>query len=236
MAYDAILTALADPTRRAVLDRLRDGPCAVGRIAEALPVSRPAVSQHLRVLLAAGLVSRQARGTRNLYALAPGGAAPLVDWLGALSAREKAPAALACGLNRSLTTRLSPAEAWQLFCEDLAIWWPVARVSLSARTEGALPQVVMLDAVNGGCLREVLFDGSCGDWAVVRQARAPETLVMDWRLATPEGSCVTVDFESAPGGSRVTVAHDADTDATQAMWDAVLDRFNAAAASSLSNF
>ncbi|MCK0166834.1 metalloregulator ArsR/SmtB family transcription factor [Jannaschia sp. S6380] len=236
MAYDAILTALADPTRRAVLDRLRDGPCAVGRIAEGLPVSRPAVSQHLRVLLDAGLVSRQARGTRNLYALTPGGAAPLVDWLGALSAREAPAPERQEGLNRSLTTRLSPAEAWQLFCEDLAIWWPVARVSLSARTEGALPQVVALDPVTGGALREVLYDGTRGDWAVVRQARAPETLVMDWRLATPEGSRVTVDFQAAPGGSRVIVAHDRDTDATQAMWDVVLERFNAAAASSLSNF
>ncbi|MEA2451299.1 MAG: hypothetical protein QOG04_9 [Actinomycetota bacterium] len=71
--YEASLEALADPTRRAIVDRLRRGPAAVGAIAAELPVSRPAVSQHLRVLESAGLVSHEASGTRHIYRVELGG-------------------------------------------------------------------------------------------------------------------------------------------------------------------
>jgi DNA-binding transcriptional ArsR family regulator len=73
------IQALADPTRRAVFESLRAGPKPVGEIADGLPVSRPAVSQHLRVLKGAGLVSDEARGARRLYRIDP-------DGLGALRA------------------------------------------------------------------------------------------------------------------------------------------------------
>ncbi len=63
------MDALGDPTRRAVLEALRTGPRAVGEIAEDLPVSRPAVSQHLKVLKGAGLVNERREGTRHLYAI-----------------------------------------------------------------------------------------------------------------------------------------------------------------------
>jgi DNA-binding transcriptional ArsR family regulator len=85
MNYDnlssRILDALADPTRRAIVERLRGGPMAVGRIAEGLPVSRPAVSQHLKVLGEAGLVRHQIEGTRHLYALQAGGVGALREYL-----------------------------------------------------------------------------------------------------------------------------------------------------------
>lgn len=67
MAYQLAIEALADPTRRAVFERLRRGPQPVGRIAAGLTVSRPAVSQHLRVLEGAGLVSARREGTRRIY-------------------------------------------------------------------------------------------------------------------------------------------------------------------------
>jgi DNA-binding transcriptional ArsR family regulator len=73
MAYGTVLDALGDPTRRAVFDRLRSGPLSVGDIAEGVPVSRPAVSQHLRVLREAGLVAERREGTRRIYELAPRG-------------------------------------------------------------------------------------------------------------------------------------------------------------------
>ena len=63
------MTALADPTRRTVFERLREGPRSVGEIALGLPVSRPAVSQHLRVLKQAGLVRERRQGTRNFYSV-----------------------------------------------------------------------------------------------------------------------------------------------------------------------
>ena len=78
MAANAI-QALADPTRRAIFESLRSGPRPVGEIADGLPVSRPAVSQHLRVLKGAGLVSDERQGARRLYRIDP-------DGLGALRA------------------------------------------------------------------------------------------------------------------------------------------------------
>ena len=67
------LAALGDPTRRAIFERLAHGPQAVGEIAKELPVSRPAVSQHLKVLKDAGLVIDRPEGTRRLYQLDPTG-------------------------------------------------------------------------------------------------------------------------------------------------------------------
>jgi DNA-binding transcriptional ArsR family regulator len=67
------LTALGDPTRRAIFERLAGGPRAVGELAKELPVSRPAVSQHLKVLRDAGLVVDRPDGTRRLYQLDPAG-------------------------------------------------------------------------------------------------------------------------------------------------------------------
>jgi DNA-binding transcriptional ArsR family regulator len=82
MAYgNAAFAALADPTRREVLERLASGPRAVGEIAEGLPVSRPAVSQHLKVLKAAGLVSDRQDGARRIYAIDPNGLGPMRAWL-----------------------------------------------------------------------------------------------------------------------------------------------------------
>ena len=81
MAYVTALTALADPTRRAVFERLRAGPRGVGEIAATLPVSRPAVSQHLKVLKEAGLVADEARGTARIYRIHAEGLRELRDWL-----------------------------------------------------------------------------------------------------------------------------------------------------------
>ena len=78
---DAQLAALADPTRRAVFERLAQGPRAVGELAAGLPVSRPAVSQHLKALKAAGLVSDAAEGTRRVYRIDPAGLGQLRAWL-----------------------------------------------------------------------------------------------------------------------------------------------------------
>jgi len=74
-------TALGDPTRRAIFERLADRPRAVGELAGELPVSRPAVSQHLKVLKAAGLVVDRPAGTRRIYQLDPGGVGALRAYL-----------------------------------------------------------------------------------------------------------------------------------------------------------
>jgi DNA-binding transcriptional ArsR family regulator len=81
MAYQNALVALADPTRRSVFERLMDGALPVGRIARGLPVSRPAVSQHLKVLKEAGLVTDRAEGTRRVYSIDPEGLGALRRYL-----------------------------------------------------------------------------------------------------------------------------------------------------------
>jgi DNA-binding transcriptional ArsR family regulator len=78
---DGAFAALADPTRRQVFERLAEGPQAVGELAEGLPVSRPAVSQHLKVLKEARLVSDRPEGARRVYQLDPQGLGQLRVWL-----------------------------------------------------------------------------------------------------------------------------------------------------------
>jgi DNA-binding transcriptional ArsR family regulator len=81
-AYDqSQLDALGDATRRAIVARLLDGPKAVGELARGFPVSRPAISQHLRVLKDAKLVVDRAEGTRRLYEIDPRGFETLRDYL-----------------------------------------------------------------------------------------------------------------------------------------------------------
>ena len=81
MAYATALAVLADPTRREVFERLRTGPRPVNAIAQGMPVSRPAVSQHLKVLKDAGLVEERSEGVRRIYSVRREGLAELRDWL-----------------------------------------------------------------------------------------------------------------------------------------------------------
>lgn len=81
LRIERALDALGDPTRRAVFRRLRRGDRSVREIADGMDVSRPAVSQHLKVLKSAGLVIVRVHGTRRLYAVDPGGIEALRTWL-----------------------------------------------------------------------------------------------------------------------------------------------------------
>lgn len=85
MTYsNASLVALSDPTRREILERLRQGPRPVGEIASGMAVSRPAVSQHLKILKESGLVAETRAGTRHYFALAPEGLGELRAYLDGL--------------------------------------------------------------------------------------------------------------------------------------------------------
>ena len=93
---EPLLDALGDPTRRAIVERLAERPRAVGELADQLPISRPAVSQHLKVLKDAGLVSERAAGTRRIYRLNPVAVAALRDqldtfWKRALTGLRRSP-------------------------------------------------------------------------------------------------------------------------------------------------
>lgn len=94
MKSSAVLSALADPTRESIVRVLIDGERSVGEIAERLPVSRPAVSKHLRVLEQAAVVAARSEGTRNVYALRPEALALLRDELDSMWERALARYAL----------------------------------------------------------------------------------------------------------------------------------------------
>jgi len=81
MTYSKALQCLSDPTRRQVFERLRVRPQSVGALASGLPVSRPAVSQHLKALQEAGLVAHRAEGTRRVYYIDPDGLGELRQWV-----------------------------------------------------------------------------------------------------------------------------------------------------------
>lgn len=81
MTYDLVLSSLADPTRRAVFEELRDGPIAAGALAQRFPVSRPAISQHLKALREAGLIDVEKRGTSRIYSIRLAALKDLREWL-----------------------------------------------------------------------------------------------------------------------------------------------------------
>ena len=81
LAAERAFDALGDPQRRAIVRQLGGGPRPVGVLADQLPIGRPAVSKHLKVLEGAGLVRHRSVGTRNLYELAPEALIPLQQWL-----------------------------------------------------------------------------------------------------------------------------------------------------------
>jgi DNA-binding transcriptional ArsR family regulator len=80
----ATLDALGDPSRRRIVELLAERPRPVGEIAAAMPIGRPAVSKHLKVLEGAGVVRHESRGTRNLYALAPEALVDVQQWMVAM--------------------------------------------------------------------------------------------------------------------------------------------------------
>jgi len=83
---DAVLQALADQSRRTVLEILRDHPATAGELADALPIARPGVSRHLRVLREAGLVNVRQDAQRRIYSLRPDALVEVDDWLGSYRA------------------------------------------------------------------------------------------------------------------------------------------------------
>lgn len=209
-----IWEALGDGTRRRIFERLRPGPRSVGELAEGLPVSRPAVSQHLRVLKQAGLVSDSKAGTRRLYRVDPGGLLAIRDyvegfWSEALERfREEAgrehPMSTATTetIRKSIVVDLVPAEAFELFTAGVASWWPTKTHSYSGE---AVRDVVFEPGV-GGSLHEVTDEGRA-EWGRVLTWEPPERFVLEWRIGNCAGTEVEVRFTPDGPGSRVELEH-----------------------------
>jgi DNA-binding transcriptional ArsR family regulator/uncharacterized protein YndB with AHSA1/START domain len=220
------LAALGDATRRRIVARLADGPCAVGDIARSLPVGRPAVSMHLRVLQDAGLVRHERAGNRRLYHLDPLGLVLLRDhldvyWSLALGAFESAATWRQKGQALAIDSELSVlktvvvplplVEAFALFVQQ-DTWWPV-RTHHLAESPG---ETVVLEPFQGGRWYERLADGREQDWGRVLVWRPPHQVVLSWLVGSdwePEpdpASASEIDVRclaEAPDRTRLEFEH-----------------------------
>lgn len=187
---DDQLTALADPTRRTIFELVRGQPRPVGEIARLLPVSRPAVSQHLRVLEEAGLVTASRNGSRRIYDIDRRGMDELRIWVDGLwdevldrfeTLVEKETAMLKTSeliapVRKTREFGVGVERAFELFTTRIAEWWPVASYSIhhdevaDVRFEGRV----------GGRVIEITKDGAEFPWAHVLAWDPPNRLALSW--------------------------------------------------------
>jgi len=187
---DAALDALGERTRRQIVGRLAHRPASVAQLAASLPVGRPAVSMHLRVLREAGLVSANAAGTRRLYQLEPDALAALRDyldwyWTQALDTFKQHVAAEGeeqmeqeVKVSKSIVVDAPPARAFELFV-DQERWWPVKTHHL-AQPAG---ERAVLEPFVGGRWYEVSSDGSETDWGRVLAFEPPHRILLSWQMS-----------------------------------------------------
>ncbi|MEL6915516.1 MAG: metalloregulator ArsR/SmtB family transcription factor [Pseudomonadota bacterium] len=221
MSDHALFAALADPNRAALVDRLRRGPAPVAQLAAPLPISRPAVSQHLKVLSDAGLVTCIRDGNRRVYRLSAGTLAALKAYADALwedalasyatEAKTRAKE-LAMSLDpvvKIITVPLPPAEAFTLFTRGLASWWPVESHSLSAE-DAETPKALTVEEKEGGRIEETRQDGTRHPWGRFTAWEPGRRVAIRWHVGRPEDQATVIDvrFEAQPNGTRVTLIHD----------------------------
>lgn len=220
----AALAALGDPTRQSIVELLAAGPRSVGELAGALPVSRPAVSQHLKVLKQAGLVTDRAVGTRRLYQLDPAGALAVrayLDrfWTTALDAFKAAvereedvmgETAQDVVVRRSVTVAAPVERAFAVFADGFDGWWP-----LEHHLGDETPQVRVLEQRAGGRWFERDPAGVECDWGRVLAWDPPRRLLLAWQIDgewtyDPDrgrASEIEVRFTPDGGGTRVDLEH-----------------------------
>ncbi len=220
------LAALGDATRRRIVERLAAGQCAVGDLARSLPVGRPAVSMHLRVLQDAGLVCHQRAGNRRLYHLDPHGLVLLRDhldayWSLALGAFASAASGRQKGQAMAIESELSVlktvvvpvplVEAFALFVQQDR-WWPVATHHL-AEPHG---KTAVLEPFQGGRWYERLADGREQEWGRVLVWRPPHQVVLsflvgsDWMPEPDPSKASEIDvcfLAEAPDRTRLEFEH-----------------------------
>lgn len=219
------LSVLGDPTRRAIFEHLvQRGPSAVVEIAQAFPVSRPAVSQHLKALVDAGLVVAATAGNRRIYAVDPSGIAALLRWVDARwqhvldhfthAARQQGAmmstsATRIPPVRKTFTVPLPPETAFELFTVRMGEWWPVEKHSISADT--AAVRHLRFEGRVGGRVVELTMDGQEYSWADVLAWNPPTRFVLSWHPTTEPvaASRLEVTFRAVEGGTEVVLTHSA---------------------------
>ncbi len=220
-----VLDALGDPSRRGIFEALAAGPMPVGVLANRLPISRPAVSQHLRVLKAAGLVLDRPSGARRLYEIDPEGIRTLQVWLASLwnpalqsfkavvEAQEEndMTSTTEAAFRTAITVQAPIDRAFSVFTAGFDSWWPRAHHILQAD----LAEVVLEGSV-GGRWFERCVDGTECDWGRVLAWDPPRAIALSWHLNAQfeydpdpdKASRVDVRFiAEGPGSTRVELAH-----------------------------
>ena len=219
--HEAVLVALADPTRRAIFERLSLSPRAVGELARDLPVSRPAVSQHLRVLKTAGLVSHKADGTRRVYSVDPAGLAAIRDYFEQFWQRSLIRFAAAARQPiqeenmttqtqaTSVTTQIdveAPIEhAFRVFTEGIGTWWDPDHHIIEAK----LAEMVFEPHV-GGHVFDRGTDGSECRWSRVLAYEPPHLVCfswdinLNWQLEADPAKASEVEVTFTAAGARRT--------------------------------
>ncbi len=221
------LTALGDPTRRAIFERLADHPLAVGELAAELPVSRPAVSQHLKVLKDAGLVLDRRAGNRRIYQLNPDGVGAMCAYLDQFWNRSLAAFKAAAeqertggqmtvqaadtSVRKSIVVEAPIERAFSVFTEGMASWWPPDHHILDEE----LAETVFEPRVGGNVYDRGVNGGECR-WARVLAYEPPDRFVISWDINTEwqletdlaKTSEVEVRFiAEAPDRTRVELEH-----------------------------
>lgn len=219
------LSVLADPTRRAIFEHLvQRGPSAVVEIAQAFPVSRPAVSQHLKALVDVGLVVATTAGNRRIYAVDPAGIAALHRWVDSrwqhvldrfTHAAHQQGAIMSTSakgippVQKTCTVHLPPEAAFDLFTARMGEWWPVETHSISADT--AAVKDLRFEGRVGGRVIEVTADGREYSWADVLAWNPPTRFVLSWHPTTEPvaASRLEVTFRAVQGATEVVLTHSA---------------------------
>ena len=255
MDPDETMKALSVPVRRQVFELICERPHSVAELADMVPVSRPAVSQHLAVLVEAGLAQVTSVGTRNLYSPSPEAAANLRTWLDEMwtiafgtfgdfvapqSDKESKTMHESLEIDpvaKTLELGVTPEKAFDLFTNHMGRWWPLTTHSVS--TDDA--RDVRVDGRIGGTLREVTGDGVEHEWGVITIYEPGARIQFTWYPGLPEeaGTNVDVRFDATGSGTRVTLVHsgweargdDAQTvrDNYESGWDLVLAPYAAIA-------
>jgi DNA-binding transcriptional ArsR family regulator len=215
------LNALADRTRRGILSRLREGEFTVGELAAGLPVSRPAVSQHLKVLKDAGLARERIEGTRHYFRLGSDGLAALrsfVEELWDVPLDRYAVAALAAWREggemfateiepvvKTLVVPLAPGRAFHLFFAEMSSWWPLATHSVYEEDAAE----VRVDARAGGHIVERATDGREADWGEFSVWDPPHRAAFTWHPGYGEDTATEVEVRFSQVGdlTRVDLEH-----------------------------
>ncbi len=254
MAVASQMTALGDGTRRAVFGLVAERPRSVRELAELLPVSRPAVSQHLKVLENAGLVSATASGARRIYRVDPSGLSQIRDWIDEQwdrvldefvdAARKDAQLGTGTKIQpvvKRRTLEIEPSAAFDLFTNRIQHWWPVASHSIQAEevTE------IRFDRHVGGRVVEVGADGTEYSWADVMAWDPPHRFVLSWHPNPSPAAATVLEVRftaTADGGTEMYLEHrgweefgiDGQElrDNYQMGWDVVLEPYERAAGTS----